>query len=162
MSSATVEVTSVEALLAPISGDNPVGENLQYAGLHDEIREARRSEEVLDQGQWQRETKSADWRQVIDLATDALSSRTKDLQICVWMAEALVKQYEFDGLRDALKLTRGLLENFWEKLYPEIDEGGDLEARANALAWFDRQLTAAIREVKISKVIAGENYSRLR
>jgi type VI secretion system protein ImpA len=158
MSSAVAEVTSIEALLAPIPGDKPVGENLQYSGLHDEIREARRSEEVLDQGQWQRETKSADWQQVIDVATDALSTRTKDLQICVWLAEALAKQYGLDGLRDALKLTRGLLENFWESLYPEIDEGGDLEARANALSWLDRQLAGAVRETPLTKCSTGENY----
>lgn len=158
MSSATVEATSMEALLAPIPGDNPVGENLQYAGLHDEIRDARRSEESLEQGQWQRETKSADWHQVIDLATDALSTRTKDLQICVWLSEALVKLYGFNGLRDAMKLARGMLENFWEKIYPEIDEGGDLEARANAFSWFDRQLAEAVREAPISKSITGANY----
>ena len=35
-------VMDVAALLAPIPGDNPAGENLKYSGIYDEIREARR------------------------------------------------------------------------------------------------------------------------
>src|SRR5947207_8308354 len=136
--STVTEAIKIEALLEPIAGDNPAGENLQYAGLHDEIREARYSEDNLEQGDWKREIKSADWQQVASLATEALATRTKDLQVCAWLAEALVKLYGFTGLYDGLKLMRGLNEQFWENLYPEIDKG-DLEARANSLAWMDRQ-----------------------
>jgi len=32
-------VLDLEVLLAPIAGENPCGENLQYSGLHDEIRD---------------------------------------------------------------------------------------------------------------------------
>src|SRR5689334_18714196 len=117
MSSAVAEITGIEALLAPIPGDNPAGENMQYTGLYDEIREARRSEENLEQGEWKRETKSSDWHLVESLSSDSLATKTKDLQICVWLAEALVKLHGFTGFIDSLKLTRGLLENYWEKLY---------------------------------------------
>lgn len=152
---------AVSALLIPISGDKPAGENLQYSGLHDEIREARRTEEALEQGEWKRETKAADWHEVERLATDALTTRTKDLQVSVWLAEALVKLYGFEGMSDALRLTRGMLENFWEELYPEIDEG-DLEARANALAWLDRQLALAVKEVPITDSPTGAAYPYLQ
>lgn len=147
-------VADLEALLAPIEGENPAGESLQYSGLHDEIREARRAEDNLAQGEWKFEPKAADYHQVLSLAVPALSSRTKDLQICAWLAESLVKLHGFPGLRDGLKLMRGVHEQFWEKLYPEIDEG-DLEARANSLSWMDRELALALKEVPLTNSQGG-------
>lgn len=151
------EVIEVEALLEPIPGENPSGESLQYEGLHDEIREARRADEDLDQGEWKTDLKEADWGRVVDLATDALRGRTKDLQVAAWLAEALVLTQGFAGARDALKLARGLHERYWDTLYPEIDEG-DMEARANAMAWLDRQVELAVKRVPITK---GPGYTWL-
>jgi type VI secretion system protein ImpA len=156
----TPAVVDVEALLAPIEGENPVGPNLQYEGLHDELREARRAEDTLEQGDWVREPKAADWEQVESTAIEALKSRTKDLQVCSWLSEALVKRHGFVGLRDSLAVMRGLHERFWENVWPEIDEG-DLEARANALAWMDRTLADAIKGVPITKSSGGESYTFL-
>jgi type VI secretion system protein ImpA len=152
------EVIGIEVLLAPISDDSPAGENLQYTGLHDEIREARRADENLEQGDWKRDLKVADWSQVVSLSTDAMMARTKDLQVCAWLVEALVKLYGLVGLRDGLKLMRGLHEQFWDNLFPEIDEG-DLDARANALAWMDRQAAIAIKDVQITSASSGANFS---
>jgi type VI secretion system protein ImpA len=153
-------VLDLDALLAPIPGENASGENLQYSGLHDEIREARRSDDDVPQGDWVRELKVADWEKVVELATDSLSTKTKDLQIVAWLCEAEVSLNGYPGLRDSLKLAAGFLETDWETLYPEIDEGNDLEARANALAWLDRQAALAIRKVELTKR-PGANYSFL-
>ena len=57
-------VINVQELLSPIPGENPAGENLRYSGVHDQIREARRAEEALEQGDWKRDTKTADWPEV--------------------------------------------------------------------------------------------------
>ncbi|HKA17953.1 MAG TPA: type VI secretion system protein TssA [Blastocatellia bacterium] len=155
------EVIDIEALLTPIPGDNAAGESLQYLGTHDEIREARRAEEDLEQGDWKRDLKVADWRQVMSLATEALVTKTKDLQICAWLVEALVKLHGLAGLRDGLKLMRGLHENFWEQVYPEIDEE-DLDARANALSLMDRQAATAIKEIQITNTTTAPNFSYLQ
>lgn len=152
------EVIDLERLLAPVDADNPAGESLQYAGLYDEIREARRADEQLAQGEWKRENKLADWDAVVALSDDALATKTKDLQIAAWYAEALVKREGFPGLRDSLKLARLLLERYWDELYPENDED-DYEARANSFAWMDRQLAAAIKEVEITDGTGGLRYT---
>lgn len=148
-------VIDFEALLQPISEENPSGENLQYSGLYDEIREARRADEQLPQGQWQTELKIADYRQVVALAIPALERQTKDLQIAAWLSESLIKENGFVGLRDSLKLFSGLQEIFWETIYPEIDEG-DMEGRANAVEWMDTQGTLAIKGTTMT---GGEGYS---
>lgn len=148
-------VIDLEAMLQPISEDNPSGDFLQYSGLYDEIREARRADEALPQGQWQTDLKVADYRLVISLAVPALEKQTKDLQIAAWLSESLVKEYGFAGLRDSFKLLGGLQDKFWETLYPEIDEG-DMEGRANAIEWMDMQAAFAIKRAPI---MDGEGYS---
>jgi hypothetical protein len=142
----------VERLLTPIRGNNPAGDDLRYLGLYDEIREARRSDETFEQGDWKRQPKLADWKKVVLLTTDALANHTKDLLVGAWFCEALVIVHGLTGLRDGLKLILGLHERFWENLYPEID-AGDTEARANVLSLMDRQLSLAI--TKASNQISG-------
>ena len=153
------ELIDIEALLTPIPGENPVGENLQYAGLYDEVRKERRADEDLAQGEWRKtDTKSANWNQVVKLTTEAISTSTKDLQAGAWLTEALVKLYGFDGLRDGLRFVRGLHERFWDHVYPEADEDG-LEARANSIAWLSNQLARSVKEVPITGAQGRENYS---
>src|SRR5262245_7640 len=151
----------VAGMLAAIPGDNPSGENLQYAGLHDEIREARRADDAATKADWQTELKTADWGEVTSLAEEALKTRTKDLQIGAWLCEALVNTDGFRGLRDGLKVMRGLHESFWDSIYPEIDDG-DMDARANCLALMDRQCAFAVKEAALTAARGEENYSFLR
>jgi type VI secretion system protein ImpA len=151
-------VIDLEALLAPIPGADPAGDNQQYTGLYDEIREARRADDLLNPGEWKREQKVADWVTAATLAADALKTRTKDLRLCGWLVEALVRLYGFPGLRDGLKLVRGMHESFWEGLYPDEDEG-DLEARANAISWMERQAALALREAPVTRDVNGPPYN---
>ncbi len=153
---ASETVFGLEELLAPIPGDNPCGANLLYSGLHDQIREARRAEADLPQGEWAREVKAADWIQVKELAANALVTQTKDLQVAAWLAEAMVKLHGFAGLLDGLKLMRGLLADFWDDVYPEADDG-DLEARANAIAFLDSRAAFALKEVPITHSMSVTN-----
>jgi type VI secretion system protein ImpA len=150
-------VINLDALLAPISEEKPSGEYMRYSGIYDEISEARRSDKDVPQGDWQTELKIADYRKVIGLAVPALEKESKDLQISAWLSEALVKEHGFIGLRDCLRLVAGLQERFWETLYPEIDEG-DMEGRANAIAWMELQTSYALRQAKIT---GYQGYSSL-
>src|SRR5918996_230469 len=103
-------VIDLDALLAPIPGENPSGESQRYSGVYDAITEARRADDALAQGDWQTELKTADYRKVVELATDTLANKSKDIQIAAWLSESLVYREDFAGLRDALKLMRGLHE----------------------------------------------------
>ena len=151
----------VEALLAPLPGENPAGEDVRYAGLHDEIREARRAEDNLPQGDWQREAKAAQWPKVVELATTALANKSKDLQVAAWMSEAMVRLYGFVGLRDGLKVMRGLQERFWDRLHPEMD-GEDMDARANVLSSLDKALELPLKSLPLTKSGSGTDYSYIQ
>lgn len=142
-------VIDLDALLLPISEDSPSGESVRYSGLYDEVAEARRADIEVSQGDWQTELKVADYDRVESLVISALNEQTKDLQLTVWLAEALIKKYGFIGLRDSLRLLTGLHADFWETMHPEIDEG-DMEGRANAISWLDTSAAQAAKEAKIT------------
>ena len=86
-------------LLNPIPGDSPSGTNLRYAPVYDKIKEARRQDDDAPQGEWQRERKVADYKQVIKLAGETLATQTKDLQLAAWLTEAFLHQEGFGGLQ---------------------------------------------------------------
>lgn len=139
-----------EALLAPIAGENPSGESLRYEGTYDTIQEQIREEEALEQGDWQRETKTADWRAAVTTASVALTTKSKDLQLAAWLTMALVKRHGFAGLRDGCRLLRELAEQFWESLYPELEDG-DAEFRAGPLEALNGRLPLLIKQVPLTK-----------
>lgn len=137
-------------LLNPISGDNPSGENLRYDPVYDKIKEARREDDDAPQGEWAYERKVADWGQVIKLASDALATKSKDLQIAAWLTEAALRTEGFPGLLEGLKLLRGLVENFWDTLYPEIEDG-EADMRAAPLDWVGSRLDQAVHQAPITR-----------
>ena len=139
-----------ENIMNPIPGDNPCGQSLRYAPIYDKIKEARREEQELPQGEWAREVKQADPAAVIKLAAEALSTKTKDLQLAAWLTEALLRQRGIGGLKDGFGLLHGLVANFWDTLYPEAEDG-DVELRVAPLNWVGSYLGEQIKKTPITK-----------
>jgi type VI secretion system protein ImpA len=141
----------LEDLLIPIPGDHPSGVDVRYDNkllIYDKIKEARRQDDTLDQGDWQHDRKVADFAQVKKLAQEALVSRTKDLQLAAWLAEAMLRTEGFAGLQQGLAICEGLLTKFWDTLYPPIDDG-DLELRAAPLDWLGATFEVPLKSVPL-------------
>jgi len=144
---------SLSALRAPIDGG--AGEDLSFSSLFDQIKEARRADaDYLTQGDWQTDLKQADWEQVIQLAAAGLTEQSKDLMLVAWLSEGLAHRKHFPGIRFSLAVAQALLEDFWDTLYPALDEG--LEERATRLAWLTTTLTQVVRTLPITQ---GQHYS---
>ena len=140
-----------EDLLTPINGDNPSGVDVRYDSkllLYDKIKEARRQDDNLDQGDWQYQRKVADFLLVRKLAEEALATCTKDLQLAAWLTEAMLCTEGFSGLHRGLALCQGLLTDFWETLYPNVQDG-DLELRAAPLDWIGSRLEIPLKSVAL-------------
>ncbi len=151
----------LEAILAPIPGDNPAGENLRYNPVYDEIQEARRADDVLDQGDWQHEVKTADWDKVFSLAVDTLTEKTKDLQIAAWLFESLVVTEGFAGVSLGFKIITGFLRDFWEHVYPEIEDD-DLDYRIGPLEFLNDKLWLPIKEIPVTSSATTPGYSWMK
>jgi type VI secretion system protein ImpA len=137
-------------LLAPIPGPTPAGPDLRYDPVYTKLKEARREDPDAPQGDWQYTRKTADWTQTATLASDVLAKRSKDLQVAVWLAEALLRRDGFAGFRQSLDLLSDLLDRFWDDLHPEL-ENGDAEARVALLDWVGERLDLAVRQVPLNR-----------
>jgi type VI secretion system protein ImpA len=133
-------------LLEPIEGPNPAGNYLRDEpgddGLtvYDKIKKERT--EVVDSLTGDRTP--PDYDQVLKLAESALASQSKDLQLAAWLTEALLKRDGLAGLRDGLELLHGLLDRYWDQVYPELEDG-DAEMRAMPLNWVGDYLDVPVK-----------------
>jgi type VI secretion system protein ImpA len=143
-------------LLNPIPGDNPSGANLRYDRIYDQIKEARtEDDESIPTGAWQRQAKKADLPLIIKVAGEALATKTKDLQLAAWLTEAHIRREGLALIQPCFQLFRDLQEQFWETVYPEIEDG-DAGMRAMPIEWASNRVAALVREAPITK--SGLNY----
>lgn len=135
-----------DTILEAIPGDNPSGVNLRYDAVYSEIRarvRRARGEVLPEPGDPSFAGVAADWQFVVHACRHVLIRRSKDLMIAAWLTEALLAVEGFKGLHEGLDIVRGLVEGFWETLYPEIEDG-DVEARVRIVEWMDTHLSGAI------------------
>src|SRR5437773_580756 len=92
----------VSALLGPVEAKAPAGADLRYLPVYDEIKAARREAEVDPR-------ELAPWKRIAGLVANALT-RSKDLQLAAWLAEALARVEGFPGTAAGLLVTRRLLD----------------------------------------------------
>ena len=152
---------NVEELLQPISGEKPAGESLRYQGTYDRIADARREDDpALSQGIYKSTLKRADWATVEAICVEALTRRSKDLNIAGWLLESWLHTYGFAGATNGVRLLSGLCEQFWDNLYPSLD-GGDLEGRIAVFDWIEHKLALKLKQIPLTipADITGECYS---
>lgn len=138
-------------LLNPIPGENPSGVSLRYEKVYDQIKEARIEEDdTLPTGAWEHAAKKADLKLVIKLAGDALATKSKDLQLAAWLTEAMVKREGIAQVDPCFKLIRGLQEQFWDTLHPEIEDG-DPGMRAAPIEWAANHVADILRQSPITR-----------
>jgi type VI secretion system protein ImpA len=138
-------------LLDPIAGENPAGPDLRYDPVFDKIKNARKEDdESLPAGDWGRSVKRADHLQVIKLAGEALATRTKDLKLASSLVESQFKLEGLPVLAPSIRLLRQLQENFWDTLYPEIDDDGSLDARANEITKATKWMIPTLQELPLT------------
>ena len=151
-----------EDLLTPIAGENPSGSDLRYnsqQAFYDRIQEARRQDDNLPVGDWQYERKVANYGEVLKLSQEAIATESKDLQIAAWLTEALLHKEGFAGLGQSLNLCHQLLANFWDTLYPLIEDG-DAEVRARPLNWLGSTLEIPVKTIPL--VAAGYDWLKYK
>lgn len=137
---------SFDRLLQPIRPDQPCGEDLAFSAEMDAIAQARvQDDPALDQGVWVTTLRQADWQQVATRCAALIETRSKDLRLAVWLAEALASTHGARGLGDGYALLAGLCEQFWDDLYP-LAEQGDYEQRSGNLHWLLARTPALLQQ----------------
>ena len=135
-------------LLTPIPGDNPAGVDLRDDRIWDVIKEARRADVVPEEG---REPKVADWAVVVRETSNAIATRSKDLQLAVWLIEAVYYREGLSGLAQAVRVTAQMLVKFWDGLYPPLEDG-DASFRISMLEYFNNKDRKLYNDIRLAPV----------
>jgi len=126
--------TTTDPLLIPIDGTAPTGPNLEYDPAFIELERIAMPTPERAMGDSLKVAQEPDWDKVSS-AAEALFQRTKDLRVAVHLCAAHAHQQGLAGWVAGLALVRGLLEQYWEGVHPQLDadDDNDPTARANAL-----------------------------
>tara|TARA_R110002072_G_scaffold46591_10_gene129239 strand:+ start:282314 stop:283888 length:1575 start_codon:yes stop_codon:yes gene_type:complete len=81
------------------------------------------------------------WRIVVSLSSDLLKDKGKDLLVASYLAYGLYDQHGYSGLAAGIDVINGLVDNFWDGLFPELRR---LRARIAAPEWFAARLEKAL------------------
>src|SRR5712672_1732063 len=130
-----MSIIDVEKLLAPVNGESPVGADLSYDPSFMEIEQIAAGKPEQQVGDTIIAAEDPDWKELKTRCTEALS-RSKDLRLVMHLLVTAVKMEGMTGLRDGLGLIRGMLEQYWDKFYPQLDpeDGNDPLLRMNIIS----------------------------
>jgi type VI secretion system protein ImpA len=126
-------VLDLDALLKPLAGANPAGEPLSDM-LRMELDSLRREPVSGDDttAHWK-----ADWPKVVQITTDALTNKGKDLHAAARLVEAATKVHGAAGLRDGLRLLHALVTQCWDRLHPMPGAGDTTDIREAPVIWLN-------------------------
>src|SRR4051812_24024983 len=125
----------VDELLAPLGADAPCGADMEYDAAFLAADEASRGKAEQQFGDKIIPAKDPDWQVVHAQALD-VARRSRDVRVAVWLARSGARLHGIGAYVSGLTLAAGLLESYWEQVYPKLDadDGNDPTMRLNALA----------------------------
>jgi type VI secretion system protein ImpA len=126
---------SAEELLKKISDEKPCGEDLSYDPKFQELETLLPGKPESVMGEVTIAAEEPDWKDVRDRCLE-LWPRSKDLRLAVGLALAGLKTEGLPAFRDGLALLKGVLEQYWEHVYPllDADDNNDPTQRVNVIA----------------------------
>ncbi len=148
--------SDIQSLLSEVSAEAPCGEDLSYdasfLALEDMLRTKDAGGVVAGV---EEETVEPNWREVREKSSELLN-RSKDLRVAMYLNISLLKLEGIHGLRDGLSLLRGLLERFWDHLYPKLDpdDNDDPLERINILESLSPTTVSAQDPMKFKQRLA--------
>ncbi len=147
----------IDQILKPINVDYPCGSWSRYTKEFMTLRQDREEDNPdLPMGDWERPLIKADWNKITEKCIGFLQNNSKDLLVVVWLCEALVRTHQINGLRIGLLILNKLISEYWEIIWPIIDED-DAEARVAPFVWLN---TALVTRMNQSIVLLQPTISR--
>ncbi|MBC2713126.1 MAG: type VI secretion system protein TssA [Desulfosarcina sp.] len=114
----------VEALLTEISPDSPCGEDISYDVAFLELERIAQGKAETQVGDYIQEGEEPDWKQVYRQSLELLE-RSRDLRLILYLTASTLCLEGLSGFCDGLALLRGVVERYWDHLYPQLDPEDD-------------------------------------
>jgi type VI secretion system protein ImpA len=127
--------SNLDALLTQISPDAPCGEDLSYDIEFLELERLAQGTEETQVGDHIQERMEPEWKEVKKKSLSLLE-RSRDLRLVLYLAAAKLRLEDLPGFHDGLALLRGMVERYWDHLFPQLDpeDDNDPMERMNIIA----------------------------
>jgi type VI secretion system protein ImpA len=159
------QVIDIAALLQAISEEAPAGTDPRAdsspTSLYYRTKDARNAARSAERATVEiGGAPPVEWGTVVETAMEILTSHGKDLEIAAWLVEALLRQEGFAGLRDGMKVIAGIVTDFWEPSFPELDEDG-VEGKVSAVAGLNGSgaVGTLIQPIRLVPLTNGSQWS---
>ncbi len=125
----------VEKLLQPVSAEQPCGPDLSNDPAFDELATIAKGKAEVEMGTVTAPAEPPDWRE-LRTKSAAFLGRSKHLQVAMMQCVSLLRTDGLAGFRDGIQFIRGLLEQQWAALHPQLDpdDQNDPTQRLNILS----------------------------
>ena len=117
----------------PISSEQPAGSDMTYEPEYEELQTALNT------------LSSRDWDKVVQLASEILTTKSKDLWAASALGVALIHTHRAEGLAIGLRVYRDLLTDFWNDLYPPKAR---MRKRIRTIEWWVEKTGAALKSLE--------------
>ena len=127
-------MVNITQLMTPITDESPSGSYLKldkatYRALRNSYNAAQSSFRQLietpdaSSDQELLEINDNAWAMLQDLTQEALSNKTKDLEILGWfISSQFFTSAPYKNLADAITVLKGFIEDFWQDLHPTLPD----------------------------------------
>jgi len=155
-----MSVIDIEALLAPISDDNPTGDDLEYDAEFMELDRISQGTPERVMGDQVIPAEEPDWGEV-QSKSEELLTRSKDLRVAVHLTRALLARHGMAGMADGLNLVHQLLETYWDGVHPRLDPDYDNDPtlRVNSLLPL-ADPTGFVAKIRATPVVSSRMLGR--
>jgi type VI secretion system protein ImpA len=149
-------------VLQPVDADKPCGGNLEYDPDFLALNQAAQGRPEREMGSQVIPAEDPNWKEVKRLSLQLLA-RTKDLRVVVPLCRALIHTDGLAGFSSGLEAVKGLLEQYWQGLYPALDheDNDDPTMRVNVLMGLcdHNGLLRSLRETPLVSTRATGSFS---
>lgn len=77
-----------------------------------------------------------DWRVVVQLSSEILQKKSKDLLVAVYLCQGLLQTEGYRGFAVGLKIISDMVDRYWEPMFPPVKR---LRARKVAMEWLSEK-----------------------
>jgi type VI secretion system protein VasJ len=119
----------------PIADNAPAGEDIRSDAIFSDLSaEIEKMSSPFSMS-------SADWKMVLNLSSDIIQNRSKDLLVLSYLCVALEKTRGLKGLAIGVHIYRDMLSTYWESMFPSKKR---MHGRRNAIEWLVEKITTDI------------------
>ena len=109
----------IDALIAPVTDDNPAGPDLSYDAARQDIESAFEKSVSNDDA----DGDDVDWKQTISKILGQ-AEQTRDAWLAVYLMRAGAKAGQLETVEDGATLLARLFETQWDTVHPQLEDYG--------------------------------------